>query len=420
MENLIRSITATVLLLLFALLTACGSSNSSPAPPPGVTRTYYIAAEDVAWNFAPTGVNQITGIPFSDLTGESEELVMTRRVSFDNASTAGGSPNFTTDSAAIQIGTTYKKTLYMEYTDATFTVKKPREAKWEHLGFLGPIIRAEVGDTINVVFKNKTLTSRNFSVHPHGVFYTKPNEGAPYVGNDPSSFTDGNNVTPGSTYTYVWQVPERAGPGPMDGPSVQWMYHSHVDETDDTYTGLVGPMIVYAKGMLRSDGSVVGIDREFVTLFTVENETKSWHFSDNLQTYAKLTPDQIDAAILGPPGTTDSLGLILNGFSDEPNLKHTMNGYIFGNLPLETMTMKKGEKVRWYVLAMGTEVDLHTPHWHGNTLIANGMRTDTVSLLPATMVTADMVPDNVGTWLFHCHVNDHIDAGMISRYKVDP
>lgn len=32
--------------------------------------------------------------------------------------------------------------------------------------------------------------------------------------------------------------------------------------------------------------------------------------------------------------------------------------------------------------------------------------------------TADMVPDNVGTWLFHCHVNDHIKAGMIMRYLV--
>jgi hypothetical protein len=24
----------------------------------------------------------------------------------------------------------------------------------------------------------------------------------------------------------------------------------------------------------------------------------------------------------------------------------------------------------------------------------------------------------VGTWLFHCHVNDHISAGMITRYRV--
>jgi manganese oxidase len=41
-----------------------------------------------------------------------------------------------------------------------------------------------------------------------------------------------------------------------------------------------------------------------------------------------------------------------------------------------------------------------------------------VSLLPASMVVADMVPDNPGVWLFHCHVNDHLTAGMIGRYRV--
>ena len=34
------------------------------------------------------------------------------------------------------------------------------------------------------------------------------------------------------------------------------------------------------------------------------------------------------------------------------------------------------------------------------------------------MVVADMVPDNPGIWLFHCHVNDHITAGMLTRYQV--
>ena len=48
------------------------------------------------------------------------------------------------------------------------------------------------------------------------------------------------------------------------------------------------------------------------------------------------------------------------------------------------------------------------------------MRTDVVNLLPASMVVADMKPDDVGTWLFHCHVNDHIRAGMLTRYQVLP
>jgi hephaestin len=47
-----------------------------------------------------------------------------------------------------------------------------------------------------------------------------------------------------------------------------------------------------------------------------------------------------------------------------------------------------------------------------------GMRTDVVDLLPATMVVADMVPDAIGKWLYHCHVNDHIHAGMSVRYSV--
>jgi hephaestin len=74
--------------------------------------------------------------------------------------------------------------------------------------------------------------------------------------------------------------------------------------------------------------------------------------------------------------------------------------------------------VRWYVIGMGTEVDLHTPHWHGNTVLINGMRTDVAELLPMSMIVADMVPDDIGTWLYHCHVNDHITAGMQALYRV--
>ena len=102
----------------------------------------------------------------------------------------------------------------------------------------------------------------------------------------------------------------------------------------------------------------------------------------------------------------------------ESNLMHSVNGYVYGNGPVPTV--RKGERVRRYVMSMGTEVDLHTPHWHGNTVLVNGMRMDTVDLLPASMVIADMTPDNPGTWLFHCHVNDHIAAGMQTLYRVTP
>ena len=37
---------------------------------------------------------------------------------------------------------------------------------------------------------------------------------------------------------------------------------------------------------------------------------------------------------------------------------------------------------------------------------------------PAQVVTADMAPDKVGTWMFHCHVDDHMKAGMQALYRV--
>jgi manganese oxidase len=93
-----------------------------------------------------------------------------------------------------------------------------------------------------------------------------------------------------------------------------------------------------------------------------------------------------------------------------------MNGFIFGNMPM--MTMKKGDRVRWYVATLGDFFNAHTPHWHGNTVTVAGRRTDVLNVASAEMITADMVPDAAGIWLYHCHISDHMLAGMVARYEV--
>ena len=45
---------------------------------------------------------------------------------------------------------------------------------------------------------------------------------------------------------------------------------------------------------------------------------------------------------------------------------------------------------------------------------------DTIFLLPLSTETSDMVPDAPGIWLFHCHLDDHMEAGMMGRYEVLP
>src|SRR4029434_10201217 len=77
-----------------------------------------------------------------------------------------------------------------------------------------------------------------------------------------------------------------------------------------------------------------------------------------------------------------------------------------------------GERVRGYCLGMRSENDLHPAHWHGNTVLCRGYRTDSVELLPASMKVAEMVADNPGVWMYHCHVNDHMLEGMSPRYEV--
>jgi manganese oxidase len=349
-----------------------GGDLKAAAVTPGKVRNYFIAADEVLWDFAPSGSNQVTGQPFTD-----DENVFVQN-----------GPN--------RVGHVYRKALYRGYTDATFTTKTPADPQ---LGMLGPVIRAEVGDTIKVVFRNNT--SIPASIHPHGVFYTKSSEGAPYNDGTNGAAKADDAVPPGGTVTYTWEVPERAGPGPMDGSSVMWMYHSHTDEIADTNAGLVGPMVITRKGSAKPDGSPIDVDHEVFSYFSVVNENQSQFLDQNLAEIAGA-PHEVPA--------DDEEGF------EESNLMHSINGFVYGNGPMTVL--KKGERVRWYIFTLGTEVDLHTPHWHGNTVTNMGMRTDMASLLPGDMMSFDMLPDDVGTWLFHCHVNDHIAAGMITRYKV--
>jgi manganese oxidase len=339
----------------------------------GKTRTYYIAADPVDWDYAPGGKN-VLGAHYDADAGTFLD---------------GGDD---------RIGRVDRKSVYREYTDDTFSTLKPRPPAWEHLGVLGPPIHAVVGDTVKVVFKNNTPYPA--SVHAHGLFYDKASEGADYEDGTSGPDKADDAVPEGGTHTYTWQVPERAGPFGHDESSMLWSYHSHVDEIADTNGGLIGPLIVTRKGMANADGTPKDVDREVVALFNIYDENLSPWLDWNIEHHA------------GKPASVDKT----NDEFVESNLKHSINGFLFGTMP--GLDFKKGQRVRWYVMGAGTETGLHTPHWHGNTVVSMGMRMDMMDILPMSMKTADMVPDAPGQWLFHCHVNDHIAGGMSAIYRV--
>jgi FtsP/CotA-like multicopper oxidase with cupredoxin domain len=354
-------------------------------------RTYFVTAEEVTWDYAPSGQNDAMGRPFNAFEKNYMEPGPTK------------------------IGRIYKKAIYREYSDATFSRALPRTSEQQYLGILGPIIRAEVGDVIKVFFRNRA--SRPYSIHAHGVLYRKDSEGAAY--NDGTIGDDKRDdaVPPGGSHLYVWEVPERSGPGPNDPSSIVWLYHSHVDEMRDVASGLFGPIVITAKGKARSDGSPADVDREFVTVMINLNENESWYLDENIRKYA-TDPNRVNKKESIPGGPDGSIeGGLGMGFADV-NLRYTINGFMFGGMPM--ITMKKGEHVRWYLATLGDITNFHTPHWHGNDVMHNGHRTDVVALSPAQMETVDMIPDNPGIWLYHCHISDHMAGGMMTRYEVKP
>ncbi len=379
-------IVVPALLLFSAVLSGCdalGANRALLVKP--TTRTYYIAADEVVWDYAPTGMNLLTDQPFGEVESHWVERGPT------------------------SIGHVYKKAIYREYTDSSFAELKPRLPEWEHLGILGPLLRAQVGDTIRIVYRNNVHFPT--SLHPHGVFYNKDSEGTPYADatDERDKFDDG--VPTGGTHVYVWPVPERAGPAQGDLSSVFWMYHSHTEEIKDVNAGLIGPMIVSAPGTLTADGRQTDVDREFIVAFAEMNENESWYIEDNIRTYAG-DPDAVPIG-RGPFGDV----LAGAGIDWGKNFMESMNGLIYGHL--SGLTMRVGERVRWYIMA-STNFEPHSPHWHGNTVTIREMRTDVAEILPMGMTVAEMEPDNPGIWLFHCHVSYHLMAGMQAVYTVEP
>ncbi|GIL67814.1 hypothetical protein Vafri_21091 [Volvox africanus] len=445
-------------------LYAVEGSPPPPLPPGGVERVYYIAAEEVEWDFLPLGVDKCSSPPvpitathpgvkyvegpfptaatISRMTHGSismRDSNMTDRIrgvsSGDGGGTAGNSSGNGGNNGGVgpRLGHRLLKTVFVEYGDASFTFVKPRASEDAYLGLLGPILRAEVGDTMKVVFRNRARVS--VTVHPHGLRYTKANEGSPYA--DGSTLQDklDDRVAPGQAYNYTWLVPERSGPGPRDASSVMWLYHGHFKETADTNAGMVGAIIITAKGMARSadDPRPRDVERELVVLMAVFDEGASANFKANLQ--------RVDPWVIYNASAIETLRR--DSEFKRSLQKHSINGYMYCNMPspppfiMSTTTSSLATAtatataatshadatsnddagdprldqvlpsvVRFYAAALGSTMDAHTAYLGGFPLrLRNGQQqqpdaTDSVMISAGSMVTSDVMftsPGDEGT-----------------------
>src|SRR6202044_2686310 len=83
-----------------------GVAQQSQTGSESKVRTYYVAADEVEWDYAPSGMDKMMGMKF-----EGWGEMFTKR-----------GPH--------AIGRVYRKVVYREYRDASFSQLKPRAPEW--------------------------------------------------------------------------------------------------------------------------------------------------------------------------------------------------------------------------------------------------------------------------------------------------
>ena len=350
------------------------------------TARYYIAADEVEWDYAPIGRDKCSDQEFDEVS------------------------HIYTSKGPHRIGTKYIKAIYREYSSNG----KFDELRWgdqsrfnpasEHLGILGPVIKAAVGETIEIVFRNNlrsdaSLVAFGGSLTPSSVEALNDRQEKAVDGGERSSLS----VVPGGEVRIT--IPVSHSAGPMKGSkqnSVSYLYGSDVDFVADTNSGLVGVFIIHSEDGGSRLSSPIGFHREFVTLLHT--------FDENLSRYAKMNTlkyaEDGDTVDFKDPSFRES------------NRMHSMNGYIHCNGP--QASAKQFQSVRWYMLSLGTSYDLHGPSVSGYTFStsADTAEHQVALLAPGMARTVDMTLDQAGTWLVRDAVVDNQRAGMEMFFDV--
>jgi FtsP/CotA-like multicopper oxidase with cupredoxin domain len=125
----------------------------------------------------------------------------------------------------------------------------------------------------------------------------------------------------------------------------------------------------------------------------------------------------------------DGLGSVLDALCLSSRTFWSMNDRAWpdrdhARLPPPLAVLDRG---RSYVFALKNDSEFSHPlHFHGHTFKLLGSdkqnrpphHTDTLLLLPHETAEVAFVADNPGDWMFHCHVIEHQETGMMSYLRV--
>uniref|UniRef100_A0A671W8Q5 Coagulation factor VIII-like n=1 Tax=Sparus aurata TaxID=8175 RepID=A0A671W8Q5_SPAAU len=334
-------------------------------------RHYYIAAEEVTWDYGIRKPHQLLN-PREVRRGMRKFLPA------------------------------YKKVVFRAYKDEDFRDPVDRGELQEHLGIMGPFIRTEINNLLTVIFKNKA--SRPYSFHLQGVYDRTQGAGMAQTTRPSAPLgVPGEPLAPGETRTYNWKITKKQGPTDSEFDCKTWAYYSTVDKERDLHSGLIGPLVICKPGTLLTRQYTQPDVQEFSLLFHTFDETKSWYMEENLARYC-APPCQAN--------TEDPWYHISNKFA-------AINGYVAETLP--GLMVAQHQRVRWHLLNVGNDEEYHAVLFHGLPFTVHTKETHRMgvySLFPGVFGTVEMRPPTVGTWLVECTIGDYQLAGMRAKLLV--
>jgi FtsP/CotA-like multicopper oxidase with cupredoxin domain len=128
-------------------------------------------------------------------------------------------------------------------------------------------------------------------------------------------------------------------------------------------------------------------------------------------------------------------GVYIFGFSDlaapgRPVASSLGYGTLAAQFAAPTMYFKEGDKVYLTLSNAGTVMrpdlfDPHSVHWHGfpnAATVYDGEPEASISINPSSSLTYYYEPVEVGTFMYHCHVEaaEHMEMGMLGNLYVTP
>lgn len=247
---------------------------------------------------------------------------------------------------------------------------------WTYNGLVpGPELRVREGDLIRVIVTNRLPVPT--TIHWHGIDISWKMDGVPGVTQAP--------IEPGETFTYEF----------IATPAGTRMYHSHQDVNAQLELGLYGALIIEPRNGPRYD-----VDR------TIILDERALDFTPDV---AMGTQELRGADAGNGRGGALQYDLFL------------MDGKAGSAIP--PIRVKPNQRVLLRLINLGNLT--HAIHLHGHTftIVAKDgnpvppggrLRMDTVQISPGERDDLAVDTYNPGVWMFHCHMPNHGDNGMMT------